>query len=71
MAKLEKKASDELKKRVRKRNRGKKNDQQKAEEEEEETHKAEENVDEIQNKNEKKVQNFYVLESYAQNPWPW
>ncbi|KAG2306159.1 hypothetical protein Bca52824_025907 [Brassica carinata] len=55
MVELEKKSSDELKKRVRKRNRGKKNDQQKAEEEEEETHKVEENADGIQNKMEKKV----------------
>ncbi|KAF3505811.1 hypothetical protein F2Q69_00003747 [Brassica cretica] len=56
MVELEKKSSDEVKKRIRKRNRGKKNEQQRAEEEEEEeTHMVEEKADEVQNKKEKKV----------------
>ncbi|KAF3599762.1 hypothetical protein F2Q69_00037986 [Brassica cretica] len=52
MVELEKKSSDELKKRIRKRNRGKKNELQKVEveEEEEETHNVEENADEIKKK---------------------
>ncbi|CAN6819902.1 unnamed protein product [Brassica oleracea] len=54
MVELEKKSSDEVKKRIRKRNRGKKNEQQRAEEEEE-THMVEEKADEVQNKKEKKV----------------
>ncbi|CAF1705004.1 DEAD-box ATP-dependent RNA helicase 51 [Brassica napus] len=56
MVELEKKSSDEVKKRIRKRNRGKKNEQQRAEEEEEEeTHMVEEKADKVQNKKEKKV----------------
>ncbi|CAN7117705.1 unnamed protein product [Brassica rapa subsp. narinosa] len=54
MVELEKKSSDEVKKRIRKRNRGKKNEQQRAEEEEE-THLVEEKADEVHNKKEKKV----------------
>ncbi|CAN7011326.1 hypothetical protein IGI04_012043 [Brassica rapa subsp. trilocularis] len=54
MVELEKKCSDEVKKRIRKRNRGKKNEQQRAEEEEE-THLVEENADEVHNKKENKV----------------
>lgn len=50
MVELEKKSSDVLKKRIRKRNRGKKNELQKVEVEEEETHNVEENADEIKKK---------------------
>ena len=53
MVELEKKSSDEMKKRIRKRNRGKKSELQKTKEEE--THLVEENADEIPNKKEKKV----------------
>ncbi|KAF8100192.1 hypothetical protein N665_0229s0022 [Sinapis alba] len=61
MVELEKKSSDELKKRIRKRNRGKKNEVQRTEEEEE-TLNVEENADEIQNKREKKVKKVKQLQ---------
>lgn len=48
MVELEKNSSDELKKRIRKRNRGKKNELQKVQVEE--THNVEENADEIKKK---------------------
>ncbi|KAJ0249154.1 DEAD-box ATP-dependent RNA helicase 51 [Hirschfeldia incana] len=54
MVELEKNSSDEVKKRIRKRNRGKKNQLQKTEELEE-THNVEEKADEIQTKKENKV----------------
>ncbi|KAJ0264398.1 DEAD-box ATP-dependent RNA helicase 51 [Hirschfeldia incana] len=56
MVELEKNSSEEMKKRVRKRNRGKKNEHQRAVEEE--VHNVEENADENQNKMEKKVKNL-------------
>lgn len=52
MVESEKNSSEELKKRIRKRNRGKKNDQQKVEEE---TLNVEENVDDVQKKSETNV----------------
>lgn len=55
MVEVEKKPSEELKKRIRKRNRGKKNEPQRTEEEEEKTQNVEENSDEIQKKRVKKV----------------
>ncbi|KAG2315871.1 hypothetical protein Bca52824_018993 [Brassica carinata] len=60
MVELEKKSSDEVKKRIRKRNRGKKNEQQKAEEEQ--CHNVEEKVDEVQKKREKKVEKVKNLQ---------
>ncbi|KAL0743499.1 hypothetical protein Bca4012_085012 [Brassica carinata] len=63
MVELEKNSSEELKKRVRKRNRGKKNEHHRADEEEvEETHNVEENACEIQNKREKKVKKVKKLQ---------
>ncbi|CAH8385860.1 unnamed protein product [Eruca vesicaria subsp. sativa] len=61
MVEVEKNSSDEVKKRIRKRNRGKKNEVQRAEEDE--THNVEEKADEVKNKREKKVKKVKPQES--------